>query len=309
MSIFEHISTSYIVTRQIWGIWKLRPAYSPETPNLGQNRWCFVPRDLEIWRMTLENNRASLLCCFKFCATFHSHRWIQTGVTVRKLPIWVKFDDFCSRVTLKFDRWHWGTTGHLFYATPSFVHPLVAICEFKLELQSGNAQFGSKSTIFFSRVTLKFDAWPWKTIGHLFYVASSFVHHSITIGEFKMELQSGNAQFGSKSMIFFSRVTSKFDLWPWKAIGRLFYVASSFVHHFITIGEFKMELQSGNAQFGSKSIFFSRVTSKFDLWPWKTIGHLFYVASTFAHHFITIGEFKLELQSGNAQFGSKSMIF
>ena len=34
-------------------------------------------------------------------------------------------------------------------------------------LQSGNAQFGSKSTILFSRVTLKFDGWPWKTIGHL----------------------------------------------------------------------------------------------------------------------------------------------
>ena len=81
-------------TRQIWGIWKLRPAYSPETPNLGQNRWCFVPCDLEIWWMTLENNRASLLCCFKLCATFHSHRWLQTGVTVRKRPIWVKFDDF-----------------------------------------------------------------------------------------------------------------------------------------------------------------------------------------------------------------------
>ena len=70
-------------TRQIWGIWKLRPAYSPETSNLGQNRWCFVPYDLEIWWMTMENNRASLLCCFKLCATFHSHRWIQTGVTVR----------------------------------------------------------------------------------------------------------------------------------------------------------------------------------------------------------------------------------
>ena len=81
-------------TRQIWGIWKLRPAYSPETPNLGQNRWCFVPCDLEIWWMTLENNRASLLCCFKLCATFHSHWWIQTGVTVRKRPFWVKFDDF-----------------------------------------------------------------------------------------------------------------------------------------------------------------------------------------------------------------------
>ena len=82
------------ITRQIWGIWKLRPAYSPETANLGQNRWCFVPCDLEIWWMTLENNRASLLCCFKLCATFHSHRWIQTGVTVRRRPIWVKFDDF-----------------------------------------------------------------------------------------------------------------------------------------------------------------------------------------------------------------------
>ena len=70
-------------TRQIWGIWKLRPAYSPETPNLGQNRWCFVPCHLEIWWMTLENNRAPLLCCFKLCATFHSHRWIQTGVAVR----------------------------------------------------------------------------------------------------------------------------------------------------------------------------------------------------------------------------------
>ena len=75
-------------------IWKLRPAYSPETPNLGQNRWCFVPCDLEIWWMTLENYRASLLCCFKLCATFHSYWWIQTWVTVRKRPIWVKFDDF-----------------------------------------------------------------------------------------------------------------------------------------------------------------------------------------------------------------------
>ena len=82
------------LTRQIWGIWKLRPAYSPETPNLGQNRWCFVPCDLEIWWMTLENNRAPLLCCFKLCATFHSYRWIKTGVAVRKRPIWVKFDDF-----------------------------------------------------------------------------------------------------------------------------------------------------------------------------------------------------------------------
>ena len=62
--------------------------------------------------------------------------------------MWVKIGDFLSRVTLIFDEWPWETIGHLFYATSSFVHHLVAIGEFKLELQSGNAQFWSKSTIF-----------------------------------------------------------------------------------------------------------------------------------------------------------------
>ena len=34
------------------------------------------------------------------------------------------------------------------------------------------------------RVTLKFDGWPWKTIGHLSFTVSSFVQHFIAIGEF-----------------------------------------------------------------------------------------------------------------------------
>ena len=83
------------------------------------------------------------------------------------------------------------------------MHNFIAIGELKLNLQSGNAQFRVKIDDFFlSRVTLKFDGWPWKTIGHLFYAASSFVHHFVAIGEFKLELQSRNAQFGSKSTIF-----------------------------------------------------------------------------------------------------------
>ena len=61
---------------------------------------------------------------------------------------------------------------------------------------------------FFSRVTLQFDGWPWKTIGHIFYATSHFVHHFVAIGEFKLELQSGNAQFGSNSTIFLA-------VWPW----------------------------------------------------------------------------------------------
>ena len=53
----------------------------------------------------MKNNRAPLLCCFKLCASFHSHRWIQAKVTVRKRSIWLKISDFLSRVTLKFDEW------------------------------------------------------------------------------------------------------------------------------------------------------------------------------------------------------------
>ena len=163
-------------------------SYSPETLNSGQNRQFFVLCDLEIWWMTLENNRAPLLYYIKLCASFQIHRWIQIGVTVRKRSIWVKIGNFLSLVTLKFDGWPRKTIGHLFYVASSFLHHFTAISEFKLELQSGNVQFGSKSTIFLSRVTLKFNGWPWKTIGHLFYATSSFVHHFIPIGELKFEL-------------------------------------------------------------------------------------------------------------------------
>ena len=136
--------------------------YSLETLNLGQNRQFFVPCDLEIWQMTSKNNRAPLLCCFKLCVSFHSHQWIQTGVTVRKRLILVKIDDFFSRVTLKFNGWPLKTIGHLFYATSSFVHHFIPIGEFKFELQSGNAQFGSKSTILWAVWPRNFTDYPQK---------------------------------------------------------------------------------------------------------------------------------------------------
>ena len=104
--------------------------------------------------MTLKNNRAPLLCYFKLYASFRSHRWIQAGITVWKSPIWVKIDDSFSLVTLQFDVWPSKTIGHLFYATSSFVHHFISIDDFKLELQSGNAQFGSILTIFRAM-------WPW----------------------------------------------------------------------------------------------------------------------------------------------------
>ena len=178
------------------------------------NHRFFVPCDLEIWWMTLENNRAPLLNYIKLCLSFQMHWWIETEVTVRKRSIRVKIGDFLSCVTLKLDGWPWKTIGHLFYTTLSFVHHFKSIVEFKLELQSGNAQFGSILAIFLSRVTLKFDGWPRKTIGHLFYVALSFVHHFTAISKFKLELESGNAQFWSKSKIFLA-------VWPWNLMDDL----------------------------------------------------------------------------------------
>ena len=61
---------------------------------------------------------------------------------------------------------------------------------------------------FSVHVTLKFDAWPRKTIEHLFCITSSFEHHFKLIGELTLESQSRNAQFGTKMVIFC-------PVWPW----------------------------------------------------------------------------------------------
>ena len=171
-------------------------SYCPEKLNLGQNQQSFVLCDLEIWCMTFKNNRAPLLCYIKLCASFQSHRWIQTGATVRKRSIRVKIGDFLSRVTKI-----WQMT------LKNNRAPL--LCCFKLCASfHSHRRIPTKVTVrkcsilvkigdLLSRVTLKFKERPWKTIGHLFYVASSFVHHFIAIGELKLKLQSRNAEFGS----------------------------------------------------------------------------------------------------------------
>ena len=75
-------------------------SYSPETPNLGQIWRVLELGDLEIWRMTLKNNRAPLPSNIKLYASFTHHMWTQTGVTVRKRLSWV-----VNSVTLTFDLW------------------------------------------------------------------------------------------------------------------------------------------------------------------------------------------------------------
>ena len=74
--------------------WIWNWSYSPETLNSDWNWRYFVLCYLEIWWMTLENNRAHLLYYIKLCASFLIHRWNQSCVTVRKLLIRVNIDFF-----------------------------------------------------------------------------------------------------------------------------------------------------------------------------------------------------------------------
>ena len=189
-------------------------SYSPETPNLGQIRRFLEPCDLEIWRMTLKNNRAPLLSIIKLYASFHHHMWIQTGVTVRKRLSWV-----VTSVTLTFDLWPWP------FAWTSLLSLVITPENFMMIGWWEHSQKGVTDRRTDGRTDRRTDgrtdwtihraAWSQlKTIGHLFYATSSFVHHFVAIGEFKLELQSGNAQFGSNSTIFRA-------VWPWNLMDDL----------------------------------------------------------------------------------------
>ena len=157
--------------------------------------------------MTFKNSRAPLLCYFKLCASFRSHLLIQTGVTVRKRPIWVKFDAFKSRVTLKFDGWPSKTIGHLFYVTSSFVHHFVAIGEFTLELQSGNAQSGSNSTLFRA-------AWPWNLTDDLKKQKRTSPKHHKAICIISSSYVNSNRSH-SPETVKLGYELCDLDIWPW----------------------------------------------------------------------------------------------
>ena len=180
-----------------------------------------------------KNNRASLPYYIKLCESFQIHRLIQTGVTVRKRSIWVKVGDFfvpCDRqiwwMTFKNNRapllyyvklclsfqvigkFKLGLNIFLFHNQRTALRLYQLILQIQTWATVRKRSIRVKIGNFLFRVALKFDGWPWKTIGHLFYATSSFVHHFKGISEFKLQLQSGNTQFGSKSLIFLA-------VWHW----------------------------------------------------------------------------------------------
>ena len=144
----------------------------------------------------LENNRESLPCPWKLCVSYHSHQWIQIKVTIRKHSNRSQIVSFFTQCDLEIVR----MTFKNIRASLScyFVHHFKAIAEFKLGVTSVTLKplnLGQNRR-FLSRVTLEFDRWLWKTIGHISYTTSRFVHHFNTMCEFKLELRSGNGWVG-----------------------------------------------------------------------------------------------------------------
>ena len=67
-----------------------------------------------------------------------------------------------------FDGWPRKIIGHFFYTTPSFAHHFKTMnsnWSHSHEMLNSGKQIGD----FLSRVTLKFDRWLWKIIGHILY--------------------------------------------------------------------------------------------------------------------------------------------
>ena len=131
-------------------------SYSPETPNFGQIERFLEPWDLEIWRMTLKNNRAPLLSYFKLCASFHSHWWIQTGVTVRKRPNLGQIRRFLEPCDLEI----WRMTLKINRAPPLSTIKLYASFHHHMWIQTWVTARKRLSWVVTS-VTLTFDPWPW----------------------------------------------------------------------------------------------------------------------------------------------------
>ena len=226
---------------------------------LDSNRLLISPCDLEIWWMISKTSKAPLLYYVKLCAPFQIHQWIQTRVTVRKPSIRVKIGDFLCDLKI------WCMT--LKNNRLPFLYDIKLIAAFQSHwcIRSGvtvwKRSIRVKIDDFLSGKTLKFDGWPWKTIGHLFYTTLSFVQHFKAIGIFKLELQSRNAQLGSKLAIF------PRDLENWgmtlKTIGHLSYAASSFVASFHN----HWWIQTGVTV--RKHPIWVKISNFFPVWPWN----------------------------------------
>ena len=171
--------------------------------------------------MTLKNNRTPLLSYIKLCVAFQNHWYIQTGVTVWKHSIQPKFGDFFVPHDLE----NWQLT--LNKANP---RDLIAATGLVILLKlDWTRRFFSPCDLIIWWMTPKNNRA--RLLYHIKLCASFRSHWCIQTG-----VTVRKRTIWVKMDDFFSCVILKFDRWPWKIIGHLFYATSSFVHHFLAIG-------------------------------------------------------------------------
>ena len=127
-----------------------------------------------------------------------------TGLVISN---WIQIIDFSARVILQFEGWpkkQQGTGSVLRQALWIISNPSMnSNWSYSPETLNSDWNWG-----YFVLCDLEIWWMTLKTIWYLFYITSSCVHHFKSIGEIKLEFQSGNAQFGSKSAFFC-------PVWPW----------------------------------------------------------------------------------------------
>ena len=93
--------------------------------------------------------------------------------------------------------WAWKPTTHLVYTMSSLFIVSKPWVNSNWSYSPETLDSGLNQR-FFPRVTLEFDRWSWKIMGHILYTTSSVAQHLGVMGEFKPELQPGNDDCGSK---------------------------------------------------------------------------------------------------------------
>ena len=174
---------------------------------LDSNNRFFSQCDLEIWWMISKNNRALLLYYINLCASFQIHRWIQTGGKSpetlnlgRNWQYFVLCDLEIWWMTLKNKRaplLYYMKLCASFQSQYGWIQTGVKVQKRSIRVKIGN---------FLSRVTLKFDGWPWKKRAPLrsnIKLCASFHQH--------MWIQTG-VTVGKGLNGFMTSVTLTFDL-------------------------------------------------------------------------------------------------
>ena len=249
------------------------------------------PYDPEIRWTNSKKTLGRLLCAMS------SHVHYFKAISKFKLEL----QSGCAQLRVKvvYSLWPWYLADDLQKWQGSFSVLLRVLCIISWPSVNSNRSYSPETLNsvedrrFLYHVTLKFGGWPWKTIEHLLYTTSGFVHHFSAVSQFKLVAQPWNAQFWSKLAIFG-------PVWPRNLMGDLEKTKRApFLCYFKLWASFhNRQFIKTRVTFRKRPIcvkignFLSRVTLQFDVRSRKTTRHLFFATSSYVHHFVAICKFK-----------------